>query len=193
MIASWSMTIRRQETRREGGSCCAISASERSRSSTADFRNGSPRRGLSRAASRSCATSTSKPARTATRSSPSRRSLPKSRSAARRSRQAPVRRERGGSSPRRGGWTHPGSAQFAVRRAVPRGRDIQARRRDSAIVRRAGIDPAKPFIASCGSGVTANSLIFAAHLLGNDAARLYDGSWSEWGADPATPKALGPA
>jgi thiosulfate/3-mercaptopyruvate sulfurtransferase len=57
----------------------------------------------------------------------------------------------------------------------------------------AGIDPAKPFVASCGSGVTAGSLIFAAHLLGNEEARLYDGSWSEWGADPATPKATGPA
>lgn len=57
----------------------------------------------------------------------------------------------------------------------------------------AGIDPAQPFVASCGSGVTANSLIFAAHLLGNDGTRLYDGSWSEWGADPATPKASGPA
>jgi thiosulfate/3-mercaptopyruvate sulfurtransferase len=57
----------------------------------------------------------------------------------------------------------------------------------------AGIDPSQPFVASCGSGVTANSLIFAAHLLGNERARLYDGSWSEWGADPATPKALGPA
>jgi thiosulfate/3-mercaptopyruvate sulfurtransferase len=57
----------------------------------------------------------------------------------------------------------------------------------------AGIDPARPFIATCGSGVTANSLIFAAHRLGHDSAKLYDGSWSEWGADPATPKALGPA
>lgn len=57
----------------------------------------------------------------------------------------------------------------------------------------AGLDPGRPFVASCGSGVTANSLIFAAHLLGNDATRLYDGSWSEWGADPATPKATGPA
>jgi thiosulfate/3-mercaptopyruvate sulfurtransferase len=57
----------------------------------------------------------------------------------------------------------------------------------------AGIDPARPFVASCGSGVTANSLIFAAHLIGNDDAKLYDGSWSEWGADPATPKILGPA
>ena len=62
-----------------------------------------------------------------------------------------------------------------------------------ALFARAGADPSEPFIARCGSGVTANSLIFAAHLLGNDAARLYDGSWSEWGADPATPKAVGPA
>ena len=57
----------------------------------------------------------------------------------------------------------------------------------------AGADPHAPFVASCGSGVTANSLIFAAHLLGNRDTKLYDGSWSEWGADPATPKASGPA
>lgn len=56
-----------------------------------------------------------------------------------------------------------------------------------------GIDPTQPFVASCGSGVTANSLIFAAHLIGNDDTRLYDGSWSEWGSDPKTPKVLGPA
>ena len=62
-----------------------------------------------------------------------------------------------------------------------------------ALFKEAGVEPEQPFVATCGSGVTANSLIFAAQLLGNDAARLYDGSWSEWGADPATPKAVGPA
>jgi thiosulfate/3-mercaptopyruvate sulfurtransferase len=57
----------------------------------------------------------------------------------------------------------------------------------------AGVDLAKPMVGTCGSGVTACVLLFGAHLLGKEDVRLYDGSWSEWGADPATPKATGPA
>lgn len=56
----------------------------------------------------------------------------------------------------------------------------------------AGVNPSEPFVATCGSGVTANSLIFAARMLGNRDTRLYDGSWGEWGADPTTPKQKGP-
>ncbi|SEL57831.1 thiosulfate/3-mercaptopyruvate sulfurtransferase [Colwellia chukchiensis] len=40
----------------------------------------------------------------------------------------------------------------------------------------------KPMIMSCGSGVTACILALAAELSGHNAVRVYDGSWSEWGA-----------
>jgi thiosulfate/3-mercaptopyruvate sulfurtransferase len=57
----------------------------------------------------------------------------------------------------------------------------------------ARIDLDRPVVTTCGSGVTAAVLLFAMHLLGKDDTALYDGSWSEWGADPDTPKATGPA
>ena len=56
----------------------------------------------------------------------------------------------------------------------------------------AGIDVTRPVATTCGSGITAAVLAFGLHLLGNNAA-LYDGSWSEWGGDHSTPKAMGAA
>lgn len=52
----------------------------------------------------------------------------------------------------------------------------------------AGVDLDRPVVTTCGSGVTAAVLAFGLHLLGREAA-LYDGSWSEWAANPETPKA----
>jgi thiosulfate/3-mercaptopyruvate sulfurtransferase len=62
-----------------------------------------------------------------------------------------------------------------------------------AVLEQAGVDLARPVVATCGSGMTACALAFALHLVGKDDVTLYDGSWSEWGADPDTPKAIGPA
>jgi thiosulfate/3-mercaptopyruvate sulfurtransferase len=57
----------------------------------------------------------------------------------------------------------------------------------------AGVDLDRPMITTCGSGVTAAAVLFGAQLLGKTDVALYDGSWSEWGLDPATPKATGTA
>jgi thiosulfate/3-mercaptopyruvate sulfurtransferase len=57
----------------------------------------------------------------------------------------------------------------------------------------AGLDPDKPIIASCGSGVSAAVLWVALEAIGKKPAALYDGSWSEWAANPNMPIATGPA
>ena len=57
----------------------------------------------------------------------------------------------------------------------------------------AGVDLDRPVIATCGSGITACVLAFALDRVGKHDVALYDGSWAEWGADPATPKATGSA
>jgi thiosulfate/3-mercaptopyruvate sulfurtransferase len=51
----------------------------------------------------------------------------------------------------------------------------------------AGIDPTRPIIATCGSGVSACTLIHALHLLGHEEVALYDGAWTEWGGRADTP------
>ena len=81
----------------------------------------------------------------------------------------------------------PQSNFFRADNSFKRGEELRA------LFDGAGIDLARRLVATCGSGVTACVILFGAHLIGKDDARLYDGSWSEWGANPDTPKSRGPA
>ncbi len=53
----------------------------------------------------------------------------------------------------------------------------------------AGIDTAKPIVASCGSGVTACVLALGLFTIGRADTPVYDGSWSEWGLPDGPPVA----
>jgi thiosulfate/3-mercaptopyruvate sulfurtransferase len=87
----------------------------------------------------------------------------------------------------------PGSRNVPFQSLLNRNGTLKEESELAAIFARAGVDPAKPVVASCGSGVTAGVIALALATLGHSQTAVYDGSWSEWGGDHRLPIETGPA
>lgn len=76
--------------------------------------------------------------------------------------------------------------------SLPFGEAIEAGRLKSAADLQAlfaahGVDPDKPVITSCGSGVSAAVIALALDVIGGHDVAIYDGSWTEWGGRSDAP------
>jgi thiosulfate/3-mercaptopyruvate sulfurtransferase len=83
----------------------------------------------------------------------------------------------------------PGACNVAYAKLINENGTMKSAAELRAAFEEAGIDPEKPVITTCGSGVTACILALGLSVLGNEYTAVYDGSWAEWSAAPAAPVA----
>ena len=77
----------------------------------------------------------------------------------------------------------PGSKNLPSSAVVNADGTLKSKAELIALFQAVGIDPAKPVVTTCGSGVTASILSLALAVIGQSNAAVYDGAWAEWGQD----------
>lgn len=87
----------------------------------------------------------------------------------------------------------PGSLHLHSNRLFNRDETFKSPEELRDIFAKSGIDTTKPIVTSCGSGVTASILALGLAIAGTPDAAVYDGSWTEWGADETLPLETGSA
>lgn len=86
----------------------------------------------------------------------------------------------------------PGSHSMPFAELIDEESGLLLKRDDiAALLAEKNIDLSRPLACTCGSGVTACVVALALHEIGHTDAAVYDGSWSEWGADANLPKKQG--
>ncbi len=85
----------------------------------------------------------------------------------------------------------PGAANVHFRSLITADGTCKSKDELRASFEQAGVDPARPIVTTCGSGMTAAILMLALDEIGAKDTALYDGSWTEWGGRPEAPVVTG--
>lgn len=86
----------------------------------------------------------------------------------------------------------PGSRNLPFTDLLTEGKTLLPPRELADRFRAAGVDPARPIVTTCGSGITACVIALALHEVGASETPVYDGSWAEWGLRADLPNEITP-